>query len=230
MKYRKIVTVLIILLILCFGFYQYMDKQHYVRYMSHQLSGAVSGMSSALYNNQIMYEEILDSRSITLEQMDMILSYNGSFGVKVRELKMIAVNFFERASDEELNSITAFTASDINSFFYEIQWDIVYEEKLDNLSDLTTILSKNERIKLNEDELEHIHTIQALNSLWREALINNINGINPDTGTVNTDLFFDIYREKGFIKDDWINLLIDFDSITTEFLEEHEKFEATITK
>lgn len=117
MKYRKIVTVLIILLILCFGFYQYMDKQHYVRYMSHQLSGAVSGMSSALYNNQIMYEEILDSRSITLEQMDMILSYNGSFGVKVRELKMIAVNFFERASDEELNSITAFTASDINSFF-----------------------------------------------------------------------------------------------------------------
>ena len=125
-----------------------------------------------------LYEEILDSRSITLEQMDMILSYNGSFGVKVRELKMIAVNFFERASDEELNSITAFTASDIKSFFYEIQWDIVYEEKLDNLSDLTTILSKNERIKLNEDELEHIHTIQALNSLWREALINNINGIN----------------------------------------------------
>ncbi|WP_078553405.1 hypothetical protein [Bacillus alkalicellulosilyticus] len=227
MNYKKAVTVGIILVTLCFGLYQYVDKQHYVKHLSTQLADALAGMSHSISDNKELYEDILSSETITLQQIELIISNNEHFSNDIREFEAIAVNF-NRATSDEIGYNTAVTAFSIEAIFYKIQWNLANEKDVVELPHLTTVMSETDEIKLNDEEVEQIHMIHALNELWYKALIKHIDGVYPDTGKPNYDIFFDIHSDKGFLKNDWIKLIIDLNKSTTEFLETNEKFEEAL--
>lgn len=107
MKIKQIKIILLSLVVVVFFVYainQYLEKQRYESYLSMQVANDFSRLSSSVINNEKMYNEILQSGTISLQEV-MNLYHNNYETVRIaQEYQNFAIDLRRLGRDEVNNS------------------------------------------------------------------------------------------------------------------------------
>lgn len=224
MKHKVIITLLIIALFLisAIAVNKYIENQRYERYMSLQVANSISRLSTDLLLNREIYNNIIDLDTITLEQLELLEGNNNSLSMTTQDLRILAIDL-KRIQHEDTSNATANNASDIGYFFRRLTWDKAENEGIDIESRVNMLpdeLSSTAEFSLEKDEKKKIEMIRDLNERWINVVANNINGLSEGQ-TFNPDIYFDSYRDNAIKLDFWVDLIVQMEIETHEFLTEN---------
>uniref|UniRef100_UPI00388E0C86 hypothetical protein n=1 Tax=Radiobacillus sp. PE A8.2 TaxID=3380349 RepID=UPI00388E0C86 len=208
------IVAVIIIVISIFGVRQYLENQRYESYLSMQIANDVSRLTSAIRVNQTIYDELLNSSSLSQEQVETLFHNNYSIVNIAQEHKNLVSQF--NRSDQDLDNIPANKASDIAYYFKGLIWDIAERQGIYVANKTTQFpieLSKSESYSIKDKELEKIEIIKKMNDIWLQAIANNVEGVLVE-GKMNSDIFFDTYVEKGITSHYWVNVALEMEKKT----------------
>ena len=217
MKYKVAITLLTIglFLISAFGVYTYIENQRYERYLSFQMTSDISRLTTALLKNQQIYSDVIDSDIITLEQAELLYENNFLLARTTQELQDLAV-VLKKIEQEDISNITATNASDIGYLFSVFIWDEGEREAVDNEPKVYRFPDTIE-FALAQDEKEKIELIDELNKGWIDSVVNNNKAFSEEQ-IFNSDLFFDLYQDNAINSEFWVDLIVNMEIETKEFL------------
>lgn len=217
MKYKVAITLLTIglFLISAFGVYTYIENQRYERYLSFQMTSDISRLTTALLKNQQIYSDVIDSDIITLEQAELLYENNFLLARTTQELQDLAV-VLKKIEQEDISNITATNASDIGYLFSVFIWDEGEREAVDNEPKVYRFPDTIE-FALAQEEKEKIELIDELNKGWIDSVVNNNKAFSEEQ-IFNSDLFFDLYQDNAINSEFWVDLIVNMEIETKEFL------------
>ncbi|WP_188618832.1 hypothetical protein, partial [Paraliobacillus quinghaiensis] len=128
-----------------------------------------------------------------------------------------------KRSGQELDNIPANKASNIAYYFEGLIWDIAERQGIDvanKTSQFPIELPKSESYPIKDKELEKIQIIKGMNDIWLQTIVNNVKGVSGQ-GYIISDIFFDKYVDKGITSDYWVNVAVEMDKKTKEYLDKN---------
>ncbi|WP_409250690.1 hypothetical protein V1502_10980 [Bacillus sp. SCS-153A] len=218
-RYFNIVMVFILIIVIVFGFQQYLIKQRYESYLSLQVANDMSKLYSAVFNNKQIYEKIISSETISLKQAEQLYNNNYSIVRVTQEYQELALQL-KRVEMSELGNLPASNAGSIAFFFRLLIWDIAGKEGISDSHyafNLPYELPPSKHYKLESEELGKIVKVKELNDAWTNAFVQNIEGVSNE-GKFDSELYYEAYREKGITHDFWSEVVKDMDIKTDRYL------------
>ncbi|MCZ0701677.1 hypothetical protein J2T56_000115 [Natronobacillus azotifigens] len=226
MKIKQIKIILLSLVVVVFFVYainQYLEKQRYESYLSMQVENDFSRLSSSVINNEKMYNEILQSGTISLQEV-MNLYHNNYEIVRIaQEYQNFAIDL-RRLGRDEVNNSPSLNASDIAWFFQRLIWNIAEEEGIEqSIEQFPYALGREENYSLDEEFLEKITVVNELNKRWVHVIEIYVEGAK-ELSNANSDVYFDKYRDHAIKDDYWVDVVLQMDIETEEYLKEHNYY------
>lgn len=226
MKIKQIKIILLSLVVVVFFVYainQYLEKQRYESYLSIQVANDFSRLSSSVINNEKMYNEILQSGTISLQEV-MNLYHNNYEIVRIaQEYQNFAIDL-RRLGRDEVNNSPSLNASDIAWFFQRLIWNIAEEEGIEHsIEQFPYALGREENYSLDEEFLEKITVVNELNKRWVHVIETYVEGAK-ELSTSNPDVYFDKYRDSAIKDDYWIDVVLQMDIETEDYLNKHKYY------
>ena len=233
MKHKVTITLLIIAFILAtvLGVNKYKENQRYESYISLHLINDISSLTTDLLQNQRIYNDILQFDIITPEQVESLHNNNYSLGKVTQDLHYLST-VLQRTEHDEIRNITANNASDIGYFFTELIWDKAEREGIDNdarVYHLPYGLPSLIEFEIEQDEKEKIEMIKELNERWLNAVANNIEDFSENQ-ILNLNLSVDYYEKNAIKQEFWVDLIVQMEMETKEFLSENNYLDKIGTK
>lgn len=206
-------TTLLIIILLLVAYNQYQTKKMYEEHLSQTVSADMQTLVISIIKSDEIYKGILDKGNITRRDAESLRIYSYDILSIPQDYNGLALEFGRMGSREFQNKI-ADTAQEISHFFYKMNEDIYVEEK--NLDEVIC--------ELNDEKTDVIHLLKELNSLWSEAVLKNVVGASDYNGNLEYDSekFQDHYGDNSLTDDFWVDLIVDIDKSTREFLTTHE--------
>lgn len=224
MKHKIIIPLLSIALILVsiLGVNKYIENERYESYISLDVANKISRITTDLLQNQKIYNDIIHSDTITLEQVELLYENNYSLGKKAQELEHLATSL-KRIDREDISNITANNASDIGYFFSEFIWDKAEGVGIDRDSTVYHLpyeLPSSQEFTLELDEKEKIEMTRELNEHWINTVAKNVAGLSEEQ-VFNPDLYFKSYQDDAINSTFWVDLIVQMEAVTEVFLHEN---------
>ncbi|QOY38094.1 hypothetical protein AWH56_011455 [Anaerobacillus isosaccharinicus] len=217
-KVAGVFLLVAIIIISTWGFNQYLEKQRYERYLSLQIANNISTLISSVTGNQRIYNDIISSNTISLEQAETLYENNYSIVRITQDYQHLAIDL-KRLDRDAVNNLPANNASNIGHYYQLLIWDIAEKEGFDKQNRTPHFpyqLTHTSKFEVEQNEIKKIEMIRELNELWLTAIVDNVIGV-VDNGDLNPDVYFDTYRDA--IKSDyWVKLVTEMDSYTKEYL------------
>lgn len=212
-KNQLLFTILLIIILLLVAYNQYQTKKMYEEHLSQTVSADMQTLVISIIKSDEIYKGILDKGNITRRDAESLRIYSYDILSIPQDYNGLALEF-GRMGSREFQNKTADTAQEISHFFYKMNEDIYVDEK--NLDEVIC--------ELNDEKSDVIHLLKELNSLWSEAVLKNVVGASDYNGHLEYDSekFQDHYGDNSLTDDFWVDLIVDIDKSTREFLTIHE--------
>lgn len=215
-RYYKQILVLIGLIIATFVIYnQSQENKMYEAHISEEVNSDISSLVVAIVDNQNLYHEILNSNIITKKQLKWLWTNNHEIWTITQEFEFLTIKF--NRLDQNLDRPKS-NGVEINSFLGELGSSkniLLRSLELEEMNDVI--------YELDPDLKKKMIYIQELNSLWLEAIKENITGVTmtEEKVRIDDDKFNTNFSENSISNDLWVNLVIDLDKKSKTFLDEY---------
>lgn len=109
-------------------------------------------------------------------------------------------------------------------FFQRLIWNIAEEEGIEqSIEQFPYALGREENYSLDEEFLEKITVVNELNKRWVHVIETEVEGAK-ELSTSNPDVYFDKYRDHAIKDDYWVDVVLQMDIETEEYLKEHNYY------
>jgi hypothetical protein len=203
---------IIIVLLIIFGTFQYIDKQKYVKYMSNELSNDLGNMNRHILMNDRYLTRILETKEISNVEAKFLRTINGLILASSSTYQDISIYYLKKADHDEISNLFSNTASDFNHFFWMLE-DYYFTE--------------SDTIKLDSKKLEQLKVMKEINDLWVHEVEKHLRSLNNDFTTeeqvemlIEGGEYHKIYDEDNIIaQDNWVILLKELSKKTEQYLD-----------
>lgn len=220
---KKVFLSIIATLFILFGVNQYLEKQRYEDYLSLQVANDFSRLSFAIFNSQRIYEEVLSTETISLEQVKVIFDNKYSISRITQDYQGFGSDL-NRINRNDVENLPALNTSSIAEYFRRLSWDKA--EKLDLapesvLQQFPYPLEEVGTFPIEQKQVEAIEMFTDLNSRWINVINKYVKGANEGSLTLDSDVYFAAYGDTALKEDYWTDVVVAMDVATREFLKEH---------
>jgi hypothetical protein len=212
----------VILFIGLFAFKQTQENKRYEEYLSLQMFNDYSRLASSIMQNQIYYEEILETKSITSDQMRYLHQNNSDMTMVAQEYLYFAVDL-KRINADDISNITSTNAASVGNYFRRLASHFaeelgVYNEGTYDLMSVNIL--PDETFPLEKDTLKDIEMIRDLNEEWLAVVVENVNGAAFNKFQLDHELYSESYFEETIEKEFWVEVTVKLEKVTERFLKE----------
>lgn len=207
-------AILPIILLSIIAFNQYKDKIMYEKYISQNVSADMHRLVRAIIKSDEIYVDILDKKSMTRGDADELKIYSYVLLEVPQDYGGLAL-VFNRRGKREFKNKTAGVAQKMGSFFFQMNEDV----------DVVDGKNIDEKLfDLNSEKEAIISRLKELNDLWVKSVLKNVVGVTEHNGKLQFDTrkFQKHYGDNSLADDFWVDLVMDLDKNTRDFLTKHQ--------
>src|SRR5690625_329507 len=207
-------AILPIILLSIIAFNQYKDKIMYEKYISQHVSADMHRLVRAIIKSDEIYVDIIDKTSMTRGDADEVKIYCYVLLEVPQDYGGLALAFSRRGKREFKNK-TAGVAQKMGSFFFQMNEDV----------DVVDGKNIDEKLfDLNSEKEAIISRLKELNDLWVKSVLKNVVGVTEHNGKLQFDTrkFKKNYGDNSLTDDFWVDLVMDLDKNTRDFLTKHQ--------
>jgi hypothetical protein len=211
-NYKEILLGLCVVFLLLVSYNQYKDKKMYEAHISNIFNQNTQIMVTSIVDSHSIYMDILISEEITHRQIIQLSKYSRNILMVHQQNRQLAMEFNRLEPRMNTNEVGE-SATKIDIFYSNLIGDErVGPEELDNTL-----------FELDHSLREKIEYLQDLNSAWLEVVQNNIIGVSSNGGKFTFDVheYQNHYGKNSISNNFWVELLVDMNTKTTDFLSKH---------
>lgn len=189
----------ILLLLSIFSFIQYQENRGYSKFHSHKLMNDSSILINSVISNIEIYNEILDSQTLSPEQVELI-----------RENLYIVINYSENYENlgENLGRLEKEGKATSVTFIIEGMFN----------RKIAGIVETNEPlVTLDEDFIHHVKFVKELYIEWLNTLKRNNVGFKIEDKEYYSTNDIEKLRLNGINDDFWIYILHELNDIASQY-------------
>ena len=197
LKRKKILVAVIFVISLVFVIHYinlFLSNRGYEQYHSHRLMNDNSLLTHSLLDNQEIYKEILNTETLSKEQVERI--HNNTY---------VIINFYEDYSNLAV-LIRGFKKDGHSTTSAAFNIEAVFNNKI----------TDQEVVSLDEDFLNKVNTISNINQSWLQILSENMIGFEIHDSEYITTEARESLSQNSITKDFWVKTLDMFDNIVKE--------------
>lgn len=197
---KKVVVIsLVFSLVLAWGIKGHMDKNVYVRYISHEASAGFQNLADLILLNDYIYRGVIDREAITVSDLNTLSMTNHKIVTSIESLNGLARETNRIKSQGY--PISAEVAYDIHTYFRRLTYSL---EENGSLND-------NDEIALDYTNIEIIRLIYELNEAWVNLIVESDGVVlekYDNRNHVNSNIYGYRYFEKALTRKYWTEFLI----------------------
>ncbi|GGA60557.1 hypothetical protein [Ornithinibacillus halotolerans] len=220
-KTKRYITIALVLisfgLLAYFGVSQYKENVLYESYLSFNLENDISALASSTVMNSNYLEDILEENQITKEQLGYLRDNYIDIFQSGEKIVTLAETWLKRMEDNNhfTSPYPVYMATNFSSYL------MILEEEL----------GEDYAVDLSTEYVERFELMKSVNDEWREAILNNITGIESpiiaeleNGAEIITDRYRETYKDEMINSDDWINMIEQMQRSSTQYERDVEFF------